>query len=130
MAFLELQRRLWAELSDSEKDEVSDSRFLALTLKQLDAGVQCGSSECYLVGLLAVARFFIATGKEHQAHRFMLLAERYMPEEPTLLEEGWADFCRGELLCRYGRSERRRGVDYHQTLHNTTNPLVLQHWGV
>ena len=104
-AFLELQRRMWAEISDESKGEISDSKLFELTLQQLDAGTACGNSETFLVSLTAMARYFIACGDLDSANRYLATCERFLPEEPTLLVEGWLQFGRGELQCSAGEFE-------------------------
>jgi hypothetical protein len=104
-AFLELQRRMWAEISDESKGEIGDSELFELTLQQLDAGTACGNSESFLVSLTAMARYFVACGDLSSANHYLATCERFLPEEPTLLVEGWLQFGRGELQCSAGEFE-------------------------
>jgi hypothetical protein len=100
LSFLEIQRQLWAELAQTEKD--SYVRFCELSVLQLKAGMRSGRSDCFLVALLTFSQFFLETGDPVQASHYIVLAEHAMSTEPSLLVEGWAAFCRGDLLCSTG----------------------------
>jgi predicted ATPase len=103
--FFELQSSMWAKLAEKGKGAVSRVEYASRVFRQLEAGVKSGKTDTFVIALLAVSRYFVSVGEISQAHKYQEAAAENMPEDESLLLEGWEKFCSGEMRCCCGEFE-------------------------
>lgn len=59
--------------------------------------------ETFVIGLLRLSRYFNTVGNVTKANHVASQAERYEPEDPSPLLEGWINMSRGEIHCTEGQ---------------------------
>ena len=104
-SYMELQCRMWLELVEAHKPSAPPKRYAGLVLQLIRTATASGKTNSFVLALLTLSRYFVAEGDHDQANRIAVMAESHMPDEPTLLIEGWASFCRGETMCSQGAFE-------------------------
>jgi hypothetical protein len=132
--FHELQAKMWSEVLEASKNSVSKTQYKSYLVRQLRASTKSGKTDSFIIALLSMSRYFVQENRNSEANHFVILAEQFFPSEPSLLLEGWASFCRGEMLCSEGNFDegqsfyRSAAEEWMEGEHVELWMLALKHY--